>query len=73
MIKRSRIWGRALFGRDMLFALAFIVAIIAGTTAAYAASYGTWEGDTAEYTVPGVSPRGTTINLFDYWLTGDSA
>ncbi|WP_162609754.1 SpaA isopeptide-forming pilin-related protein [[Collinsella] massiliensis] len=72
MIKRSRMWGRALFGRGMLFALACVAFVIAGTTAAYAASYGTWEGDTAEYTVPGVSPRGTTINLFDYWLTGDS-
>lgn len=73
MIKRSRLWGRALFGRGMLFALACVAFVIAGATAAYAASYGTWAGDTAEYTVPGVSPRGTTINLFDYWLTGDSA
>ncbi len=23
----------------------------------------------ADYTVPGVTPNGTTINLFDYWLT----
>ena len=23
----------------------------------------------SDYTVPGVSPNGTTINLFDYWLT----
>ncbi len=73
MIKRSRKWGRALFGRGLLFALACVAFVIAGATAAYAASYGTWAGDTADYTVPGVSPRGTTINLFDYWLTGDSA
>lgn len=73
MIKRSRMWGRALFGRGMLFALACVAFVIAGATVAYAASYGTWAGDTAEYTVPGVSPRGTTINLFDYWLTGDQA
>ncbi len=73
MIKRSRKWGRALFGRGILFALACVAFVIAGTTAAYAASYGTWESDSAEYTVPGVSPRGTTINLFDYWLTGNQA
>lgn len=23
----------------------------------------------SDYTVPGVTPNGTTINLFDYWLT----
>lgn len=28
--------------------------------------------DDAQNTVQGVSPRGTTINLFDYWLTGES-
>lgn len=26
----------------------------------------------SEHTVQGVSPRGTTINLFDYWITGQN-
>lgn len=56
----------------MLLALVCAAFILTGATAAYAAS-DTWEGETPENTVQGVSPRGTTINLFDYWLTGDPA
>lgn len=26
----------------------------------------------SDYTVPGISPRGTTINLFDYWISGQN-
>ena len=26
--------------------------------------------DDADHTVAGVSPRGTTINVFDYWIQG---
>jgi pilin isopeptide linkage protein/fibro-slime domain-containing protein len=28
--------------------------------------------DDADHTVTGVSPRGTTINLFDYWISGQN-
>ena len=41
--------------------VAFVAALGITTTAQAALS---------EHTVPGVSPRGTTINVFDYWITG---
>lgn len=31
----------------------------------------TADQDLSAFTVEGVTPRGTTINLFDYWITGD--
>ena len=47
-------------------ALAVFVAVFALTTAPGIASADVTD---AKYTVQGVSPNGTTINLFDYWLT----
>ena len=41
--------------------VAFVAALGITTTAQAALS---------NHTVPGVSPRGTTINVFDYWITG---
>ncbi|MBE5024523.1 hypothetical protein INF26_06630 [Olsenella sp. DSM 107455] len=42
--------------------LVAFVAVLGVTSVAWAAL--------SEHTVTGVSPRGTTINLFDYWITG---
>ena len=42
--------------------LVAFVAVLGVTSVAWAAL--------SEHTVTGVSPRGTTINLFDYWVTG---
>ena len=44
--------------------LVAFVAVLGVTSVAWAAL--------SEHTVTGVSPRGTTINLFDYWVTGQA-
>lgn len=44
--------------------LVAFVAVLGVSSAAWAAV------DDPDNTVTGVSPRGTTINLFDYWITG---
>ena len=44
--------------------LVALVAVLGATSVAWAAL--------SDHTVTGVSPRGTTINLFDYWITGQS-
>lgn len=44
--------------------LVALVAVLGVSSAAWAAV------DDPDNTVTGVSPRGTTINLFDYWITG---
>ena len=44
--------------------LVAFVAVLGATSVAWATL--------SEHTVTGVSPRGTTINLFDYWITGQS-
>lgn len=50
-------------------------AIVLGIPAANIAVAGEPAGDNplATYTVDGVSPRGTTINLYDYWVTDRTA
>lgn len=45
-------------------AAAAFVAIVAFATVPVVA-----QAAMSDYTVPGVTPNGTTINLFDYWLT----
>ena len=50
-----------------------VAVVLAGVLVAFVAALGVTSVAWAalpEHTVTGVSPRGTTINLFDYWITG---
>ena len=50
-----------------------VAVVLAGVLVAFIAVLGVTSVAWAalpEHTVTGVSPRGTTINLFDYWITG---
>ena len=59
------LWGRALAARIPVLLLCALVAGIAAPAQA-------WAG-IEDCTVQGTSPRGTTINLFDYWLDAQGA
>ena len=53
--------------------LAAVIIAIAVTLAASPLTASAADDPLAPYTVDGVTPRGTTINLFDYWLTDRGA
>ena len=59
-------------GRIRYLAAVIIIAI-AVTLAASPLTASAADDPLAPYTVDGVTPRGTTINLFDYWLTDRGA
>lgn len=66
--------GRVGVGRRVaayaLVLLALMTAALFAAPQAVRADEGVSTNALSDHTVTGVSPRGTTINLFDYWLTG---
>lgn len=55
--------------RAILFAILGSVLLCAGAVLAFALGLPTGEAPYSEHIIDGVSPNGTTINLFDYWIT----
>lgn len=55
--------------RAILFAILGGVLLCAGAVLAFALGLPTGEAPYSEHIIDGVSPNGTTINLFDYWIT----
>ena len=55
--------------RAILFAILGGVLLCAGAVLAFALGLPTGEAPYPDHIIDGVSPNGTTINLFDYWIT----
>ena len=55
--------------RAILFVILGGVLLCAGAVLAFALGLPTGEAPYPEHIIDGVSPNGTTINLFDYWIT----
>lgn len=55
--------------RAILFVILGGVLLCAGAVLAFALGLPTGEAPYSEHIIDGVSPNGTTINLFDYWIT----
>lgn len=55
--------------RAILFVILGGVLLCAGAVLAFAPGLPTGEAPYSEHIIDGVSPNGTTINLFDYWIT----
>ena len=52
--------------------VALLLAAMLPVSVAAADELPSWPPAYEDYTFVGVSPLGTTINLFDYWLTGQT-
>ena len=59
--------------RAILFVILGGVLLCAGAVLAFALGLPTGEAPYSEHIIGGVSPNGTTINLFDYWITTQEA
>ena len=55
--------------RAILFVILGSVLLCAGAVLAFALGLPTGEAPYPDHIIDGVSPNGTTINLFDYWIT----